>query len=185
MGQIPRISVLSPSAHGFVAHIPSPSPWHKVVSFRPVPFALCTSPFALRSSASATAAHHHSPTMSTATTARLYWGPRQGVVSFNTNWSIINWDSVVIVTAASYVQQDPPTDDYRVTGPITVSSVAPHGPPFDPNNGVSYTINVNSSSPIPIVVDIIVLSNPPVAINYPPTTTEALTTSEIVHEPAK
>lgn len=110
-----------------------------------------------------------SPTM--AQTVRYYWGEEgPGEVGFNLNWASINWDSVVIITATQYVAQDPPTDDYRINGPpyITVQNIAPHGPPFDPNHGVSFTLLLSAKS---LVVTDITLLPPPIYVGYPPTTT--------------
>jgi hypothetical protein len=137
---------------------PSLSLQYKAFSFRPLPFAL-------RSSASANSTHNRSPTM--AQTVRYYWGTYKGVFGFNLNWGSINWDSVVLITACQYAVQDPPTDDYRVNGPpsITVQNIAPHGPPYDPNHGVSFFLNIDSSSPIPVVTDITLLP-PPIYVGY-------------------
>jgi hypothetical protein len=122
-----------------------------------------------------------------AQTFRQYWGSFEGQVGLNFNWSIINWDSVVLISASQYVEQDPPTTDFRKIVPsnfITVENIAPHGPPFDPNHGVSFDVVVNSPSPIPIVTDIIVLPAP-VGINYPTSVTQKSTTPAILHAQAK
>ena len=87
----------------------------------------------------------------------------------NYNWPAINSNSVVLIAASEYVVQNPPSDDYRFIGDaaITVESIAPHGPPFDPNNGVTFAVNIDWGSPLNIVTDIILLDNAPIEIDYP------------------
>ena len=48
---------------------------------------------------------------------------------------------------------------------VTVANVAPHGPPFDPNHGVTFIVNVDWGSPLHIVTDITVL-DAPIDIEY-------------------
>ena len=104
-----------------------------------------------------------------AQTIRHYWGAFQGRVTLNYNWPIINSNSVVLVSVSEYVTQNPPSDDYRFIGDasITVENIAPHGPPFNPNNGVTFVVNVDWSTPLNIVTDITVLDNAPIEIDYP------------------
>jgi hypothetical protein len=99
---------------------------------------------------------------------RKFWGPLQGRATLNYNWAAINQDSVVIVTASEFSIQNPPTDEYRFLGDasITVENIVPHGPPYDPNHGVSFVVNVNWGSPLNIVTDITVLNNPPVEVDF-------------------
>ena len=100
-------------------------------------------------------------------TARKYWGPFKGRTQFNLNWNIINHDSVVLVTAAEYVEAVPASNEHRFIGAasITVQNIVPHGPPFDPNgnHGVTFYVNIASDTPINVVTDITVL-DPPVDI---------------------
>ncbi len=100
-------------------------------------------------------------------TIRKYWGPLQGRATLNFNWPIINHDSVVLVSAAEYVVAQPQTNEHRFIGSasITVENVAPHGPPFDPNHGVTFVVNVDWPHPLTIVTDITVLDNPPVEVD--------------------
>ena len=102
-------------------------------------------------------------------TIRKFWGPLQGRARLNYNWPIINQDSVVIITAAEYTKQNPPSDDYRFIGDanITVSNIAPHGPPYDPNHGVTFIVNIEWNGPVNVVTDITVLDNPPVEVDFP------------------
>jgi hypothetical protein len=93
-------------------------------------------------------------------------GPHQGRNRLNFNWPIINHDSVVLITAAEF-SPAAPSDEHRFIGaaPITVEAIAPHGPPFDPNHGVTFMVNIDWGSPITIATDITVLDDPPVEID--------------------
>ena len=101
-------------------------------------------------------------------TIRKYWAPFAGRANLNYNWPIIDHDSTVIVTASECN-----AEKVRFIGAasITVDSIAPHGPPYDPNHGVTFVVDVNWGSPLNIVTDITVLDNKPVDIDYfiPPT----------------
>jgi hypothetical protein len=101
-------------------------------------------------------------------TIRKFWGPHQGRAQLNFNWSVINHDSVVLITAAEYVVSAPPTDEHRFIGAasITVENIAPHGPPFDPNHGVTFVVNVDWPNPLTIVTDITVLDNRPIEVDF-------------------
>jgi hypothetical protein len=95
----------------------------------------------------------------------------------NYNWPSINYDSVALVSASEYVTQKLPTDDYSFIGgaSIIVENIAPHGPPFDVNHGVTFVLNIVGNSPINIVTDITLLP-PPIDVDYPSTTAQATTT---------
>jgi hypothetical protein len=101
-------------------------------------------------------------------TVRKYWGQFQGRVTLNLNWPAINHDSVVIVTASEYAVSTPPSDEHRFIGAssITVENIAPHGPPYDPNHGVTFVVNVDWNTPLNIVTDITVLDNPPIEVDF-------------------
>ncbi|MEV0910024.1 hypothetical protein [Streptomyces hokutonensis] len=101
-------------------------------------------------------------------TIRKYWGPFQGRVTLNFNWGAINHDSVVIVTASEYLVSTPPDAEHRFIGAasITVENIAPHGPPYDPNHGVTFVVNVDWGAPLTIVTDITVLDSPPVEVDF-------------------
>jgi hypothetical protein len=101
-------------------------------------------------------------------TIRKYWGPFQGRVTLNFNWPEINHDSVVVVSASEYSVTTPPSNEHRFIGAatITVDNVAPHGPPFDPNHGVTFVVNVGWGAPLNIVTDITLLDDPPVEIDF-------------------
>ncbi|MGW1208885.1 papain-like cysteine protease family protein [Streptomyces sp. NPDC002499] len=92
-------------------------------------------------------------------TIRKYWGAFNGRVTLNYNWGAIDHDSVVIVTVSEYTQQK-----VRFIGAasITVENIAPHGPPHDPNHGVTFVVNVDWGAPLNIVTDITVLDAKPV-----------------------
>ena len=101
-------------------------------------------------------------------TIRKYWGPQKGRVTLNFNWGAINHDSVVLIAAAEYVTTTPPSSEHRFVGSasITVENIAPHGPPYDNNHGVTFVVNVDWGAPLPIVTDITVLDGPPVQVIY-------------------
>ena len=91
---------------------------------------------------------------------REYWTARNGRNVLNFNWDAINHDSTVHVTAAEY-SLDPgtPTSSPRFVGAanVTVRNISPHGPPFDPNHGVTFVVTVDWPDPINIVTDIILV----------------------------
>jgi hypothetical protein len=101
-------------------------------------------------------------------TIRKYWGAFHGQVVLNYNWPAIDQDSVVAVTASEYNNER-----VRFIGnaSITVANIAPHGPPFDPNHGVTFVVNVDWGSPLNIVTDITLFENKPIEtqIYIPPT----------------
>lgn len=101
-------------------------------------------------------------------TIRKYWGPLKGRATLNFNWDAINHDSVVLVTAAEYVITTPSSNEHRFIGAasITVSNIAPHGPPYDSNHGVTFVVNVDWGAPLAIVTDITVLDHAPVEVDY-------------------
>jgi len=101
-------------------------------------------------------------------TVRQFWGPLKGRVTLNHNWNIINHDSVVLITAAEYAASAPPGDEHRFIGAasITVENIAPHGPPYDANHGVTFVVNVDWSTPLTIVTDITVLDAPPIEVDH-------------------
>ena len=102
-------------------------------------------------------------------TVRKYWGPFQGRTPLNMNWDIINHDSTVLVTVSQYIATYPASNEWRFTtnASVTVQNIAPHGPPYDPNHGVTFVVNVDSPSPVLIVTDITVLDAPPSQVVYP------------------
>lgn len=99
-------------------------------------------------------------------TIRKFWGPHRGRTTLNFNWGAINHDSVVLISAAEYVVTHPPSNERKFIGSasITVENIAPHGPPFDPNHGVTFVLDVDWKTPLPIVTDITVLDEPPIEI---------------------
>jgi hypothetical protein len=92
-------------------------------------------------------------------TIRKYWAPFHGRETLNFNWPAIDQDSVVLVTASECNQQR-----VRFVGAasITVANVAPHGPPYDPNHGVTFVVNVDWNSPLNVVTDITLLDDKPI-----------------------
>ncbi len=102
-----------------------------------------------------------------AQTIRKYWGAFKGRVTLNYNWPVIDHDSVVLVTVSEYN-----SNPVRFIGSATigVSNVAPHGPPFDPNHGVTFVVHVDWGSPLNIVTDITVLDKPVEIQTYVPPT---------------
>jgi hypothetical protein len=98
-------------------------------------------------------------------TIRKYWGPLHGRATLNYNWGAIDHDSVVAITASEYK-----SDHSRFIGAasLTVAEIVPHGPPFDPNHGVTFVVNVNWGSPINVVTDITVFDKPIETQTYVP-----------------
>lgn len=76
-------------------------------------------------------------------------------------------DSVVLITASEYRPNPPdPAHSPRFVGAanIGVENISPHSPPFDPNHGVTFVVDVDWGSPLHVVTDITVLDQPPVDI---------------------
>src|SRR5882757_5071787 len=92
-------------------------------------------------------------------TIRKYWGPQQGQASFNYNWPAIDHDSVVTITASEYTDQH---TRFIGDAALTVENIVPHGPPFDPNHGVTFGVNVDWAAPVNVVTDITVFDGKPV-----------------------
>jgi hypothetical protein len=101
-------------------------------------------------------------------TIRKYWGPHKGRATLNFNWPMINHDSVVLISATEYVTTTPPSNEHRFIGAasITVENISPHGPPYDPNHGVTFVVNVDWGTPLPIVTDITVLDSVPIEVDF-------------------
>jgi hypothetical protein len=96
---------------------------------------------------------------------RMYWRSMRGRCVLNTNWDAINADSTVHVSAAEW-SEDPGSPDTspRFVGAanITARNVVPHGPPHDPNHGVTYVVTVDWPEPLNIVTDIVLLEDTPI-----------------------
>jgi hypothetical protein len=100
-------------------------------------------------------------------TIRKYWKGVRGRVTLNYNWAAIDQNSVVLVTASEYNSQHA---RFIGAASITVANVAPHGPPYDSNQGVTFVVNVDWGSPLNIVTDITVLDKPVEIQTYVPPT---------------
>jgi hypothetical protein len=89
------------------------------------------------------------------------------ITTLNFNAPEINFDSVVLITASEYIRPDnpppPPANFQRFIGlaPIGVLSIAPHGPPFDVNHGVTFVVDIGHPNALNVVVDIVVLDGLP------------------------
>jgi hypothetical protein len=96
-------------------------------------------------------------------TIRKIWGPFNGRVTLNYNWDAIDQDSVVVVTVSECAP-----DGVRFIGAANISAdnIAPHGPPYDPNHGVTFVVNVDWPEPLRIATDITVLDAKPVDIQF-------------------
>ena len=46
-------------------------------------------------------------------------------------------------------------------------NITPHDPPYDPNHGVTFIVNIEWKGPVNVVTDITVLNNPPVEVDFP------------------
>jgi len=100
-------------------------------------------------------------------TCRQYWPGRQGRHVLNFNWNAIDHDSVVLVSASQYGRdRADPKHSPRFAGDATIEvhNISPHGPPFDPNHGVTFVVTVDWGSPLDIVTDITVLDHKPIDI---------------------
>ena len=62
-------------------------------------------------------------------TIRKFWGQFKGRVTLNYNWSAIDHDSVVLISASEYVVTNPISNEHKFIGgaSITVENIAPHG----------------------------------------------------------
>ncbi len=103
--------------------------------------------------------------------ARVFWQMNPGRNVVNLNWDAIGADSVVVVSASEYTADSqvlPSGSDQRFVGAadVTVANVTPHGPPFDPNHGVTFVVEVGWSAPLTICTDIAVIANVPDAVVY-------------------
>jgi hypothetical protein len=97
---------------------------------------------------------------------RIFWRMNPGRNVVNLNWTALSADSVVSVQASEYVagsQQLPDSTEQRFIGAadVTVESVTPHGPPFDPNRGVTFVVNVAWGSQLNVCTDVALLVNAP------------------------
>jgi hypothetical protein len=97
---------------------------------------------------------------------RVFWPATNGTSPFNFNWPPINANSVVLVTASEYDPAAMPDADgsaRRFVGDATirVNNIAPHGPPSDPNNGVTFMLEVDFGQALKVCTDITVLDDAP------------------------
>jgi hypothetical protein len=100
-------------------------------------------------------------------TCRQYWWNLQGRRRLNFNWAAIDHDSTVLISASEYMPDgSDPARSPRFVGAanITVDNISPHGPPYDPNHGVTFVVTVDWGSPLHVVTDITVLDHKPVDI---------------------
>ena len=80
-----------------------------------------------------------------------------GRIKANFNAGDIHERSVVVVTACELGEFDKPmVGDANVW----VSNIAPHGPPSDPNNGVTYALHIDWHEDLVARVDITILDSP-------------------------
>jgi hypothetical protein len=103
--------------------------------------------------------------------ARVFWRMNPGRNAVNLNWNAISADSVVMISASEYnanSQKLPDGSHQRFVGAanVTVSNVTPHGPPFDPNHGVTFVVDVAWNAPLTICTDIAIINNAPEAVVY-------------------
>jgi len=99
-------------------------------------------------------------------TIRIFWRMNPGRNVVNLNWPALSADSVVSVQASEYAagtQQLADGTEQRFVGAasITVDNVTPHGPPYDPNRGVTFVVTVGWGSPLNVCTDITLLANAP------------------------
>jgi hypothetical protein len=111
------------------------------------------------------------PEETTVSAVRIFWRMNPGRNVVNLNWPALSADSVVSVQASEYAagtQQLPDTTEQRFIGDatVTVENVTPHGPPYDPNRGVTFVVNVAWQGPLNICTDVALLANAPEAVVY-------------------
>jgi hypothetical protein len=102
-------------------------------------------------------------------TVRQYLGSLSGRTRINFNWGAIDRDSVVLVSASEYSPNTgDPKRSPRFVGAanLKVSNVAPHGPPNDPNHGVTFVVTSDWGAPLHVVTDITVLDDKPIDIEF-------------------
>lgn len=102
---------------------------------------------------------------------RIFWRMNPGRNVVNLNWPALSADSVVVVSASEYnptSQELPNNSDQRFVGAasVTVANVTPHGPPFDPNHGVTFVVTVDWNSPVNICTDVSLIANTPQSVIY-------------------
>ena len=106
------------------------------------------------------------PEETTVSAIRIFWRMNPGRNVVNLNWPALSADSVVSVQASEYAvgsQQLPDSTEQRFIGDanVTVENVTPHGPPFDPNRGVTFVVNVAWNGQLNICTDVALLADAP------------------------
>ncbi|WP_331447405.1 papain-like cysteine protease family protein [Streptomyces xanthochromogenes] len=97
-------------------------------------------------------------------TVRQYWHGLSGRTVLNFNWNEIDHDSTVWVTVSEYsVNAADVKHSPRFVGDanVRVGNISPHSPPYNPNHGVTFVVNVDWGAPLNIVTDITVLDGKP------------------------
>ncbi len=97
---------------------------------------------------------------------RVFWQATNANKAYNFNWPPINANSVVLVTASEYDPAAPADLDgsakrFIGAAPIRVNNIAPHGPPSDPNHGVTFWLEVDFNRTLNVCTDITVLDDAP------------------------
>jgi hypothetical protein len=97
---------------------------------------------------------------------RVFWKPFNGLETLNFNWPPIQSNSTVLITASEYEPNAVASEDgsarrFVGSASISVLNIAPHGPPSDPNHGVTFRVFVDWGSPLNICTDIVVLDETP------------------------
>ncbi|KAL9632570.1 MAG: hypothetical protein Q9164_005240 [Protoblastenia rupestris] len=101
-------------------------------------------------------------------TIRKFWDPFQGRATLDFKWPIISQDSVVLLTTSEYFGFTPPNNEHHFirAASVTVENISPHGPPSDPDPGLTFIMNISSNSPLNLVNDNTVLDAPPVEMDF-------------------
>ena len=102
---------------------------------------------------------------------RIFWRMNPGRNVVNLNWPALSADSVVSVQASEYAagsQQLPDSTEQRFIGDatVTVENITPHGPPYDPNRGVTFVVNVAWGGQLNVCTDVALLANAPEDVIY-------------------
>jgi hypothetical protein len=94
------------------------------------------------------------------TIRRAFRGHGRIPMNENVGDGSIDENSVVVITAAEIttVGNNP---HHRFVGDadIWVSNIAPHGPPSDPNNGVTWVLHIDFDQDLNVLIDITVLDS--------------------------
>lgn len=100
-------------------------------------------------------------------TVRVYWSGICGRTPINVDWPHVDSTSTLLDSACEWhtnANRDPQDHDCaRLVDDATIrdENGAPHGPPPDPNHGVTFMVEVDWEDALPMRTDITLLDNVP------------------------